>query len=184
MRYPLTMQQLTICLNYRLIISLLLLSIPLLVGCQKPQTKQKNITPEDLIEANRNLVGRDVNAIKAYLKERNLSFTETQTGLWVSITQPGKGKKAEKGQVITLQYTITLLDGTVCYSSEKNGNKVFRIGQGGVESGLEEAVLLLKKGAKAQFILPPHLAHGLVGDDDKIPARATLIYDVHVIDLK
>ena len=62
--------------------------------------------------------------------------------------------------------------------------KVFLVGQGGVESGLEEGVLLLKQGSKATFLMPPHLAHGLVGDDDRIPARAILKYKVEVVDVK
>jgi len=58
------------------------------------------------------------------------------------------------------------------------------VGHGGVESGLEEAVLLLHAGDKARIIIPSHLAYGLVGDDDKIPARATLIYEIELIELK
>jgi FKBP-type peptidyl-prolyl cis-trans isomerase len=61
--------------------------------------------------------------------------------------------------------------------------KTFLIGQGGVESGLEEGILLLQEGDKARFIMPPHLAHGLIGDRDKIPARATIIYDLELVSL-
>lgn len=100
------------------------------------------------------------------------------------IVDSGKGDLAKKGQVISLKYKLSLLDGTLCYSSDESGMKRFLIGQGGVESGLEEAVLMLKKGAKARFILPPHLAHGLVGDNGKVPARATVVYDVDVVDIK
>jgi FKBP-type peptidyl-prolyl cis-trans isomerase len=49
---------------------------------------------------------------------------------------------------------------------------------------LEEGILLLKKGSKATFIMPPHLAHGLLGDDDRIPSRAILRYEIEVIDVK
>jgi len=47
-----------------------------------------------------------------------------------------------------------------------------------VESGLEEGILLLRVGDKATFIMPPHLAHGLQGDGDRIPARSIIMYDV------
>ncbi|MFT3738339.1 MAG: FKBP-type peptidyl-prolyl cis-trans isomerase [Breznakibacter sp.] len=168
----------------RLAWTISLLCLPLMVGCQQPEQPRRTVTQEDLIEANRNLVGRDANAIKAYLAEHKLRYTETQTGLWYSISDQGVGNYAKKGQVITLKYTVTLLDGTPCYSSKKTGPKKFLIGQGGVESGLEEAVLMLRKKAKAKFILPPHLAYGLIGDNDQVPARATLIYDVEVVDLE
>jgi FKBP-type peptidyl-prolyl cis-trans isomerase len=32
--------------------------------------------------------------------------------------------------------------------------------------------------------MPPHLAYGLIGDDNKIPARAIIVYDVEVIDFR
>ena len=55
---------------------------------------------------------------------------------------------------------------------------------GGVESGLEEGILLMKTGGKAKFILPPHLAYGLPGDGKKIPARAILVYDVELLSIQ
>ena len=61
-------------------------------------------------------------------------------------------------------------------------SKQFRIGQGGVESGLEEGVLLLlHEGDKATFIMPPHLAHGLPGDGNRIPARSIIVYEVELV---
>jgi FKBP-type peptidyl-prolyl cis-trans isomerase len=53
-----------------------------------------------------------------------------------------------------------------------------------VESGLEEGILLLREGDKAKFILPPHLAHGLLGDDNKIPARSIIVYDLELLSLE
>lgn len=157
---------------------------PFLAGCQDNQPVRKSITEEDLIRVNRQMVNRDADRIKEYIKNNNLSMQETKTGLWYSVLETGDTVKARKGNLISLKYTLSLLDGTTCYSSDSLGIKTFLIGQGGVESGLEEAVLLLGKGAKAKFILPPHLGHGLIGDDNQIPARAILIYDIEVMDIK
>ena len=41
----------------------------------------------------------------------------------------------------------------------------------------------MHEGDKARFIMPPHLAHGLLGDNHKIPARAIIIYEVELIKL-
>ena len=41
----------------------------------------------------------------------------------------------------------------------------------------------MKVGDKAKFIIPSHLAFGLLGDENKIPKRATLVYDVELIDV-
>jgi FKBP-type peptidyl-prolyl cis-trans isomerase len=42
-------------------------------------------------------------------------------------------------------------------------------------------LLHLKEGAEARFIFPPHLAYGLPGDRDNIPARAILLFEVKLL---
>jgi FKBP-type peptidyl-prolyl cis-trans isomerase len=76
------------------------------------------------------------------------------------------------------------LNGAKCYSSDSLGIKSFRIGSGHVESGLEEAALLLHEGDQARIILPPHLAYGMLGDNNKIPGQASILYDLMVLQIK
>ena len=140
-------------------------------------------TRKSLIKVNRLLVKKDSAKIAEYIKGRNWNMIETKTGLWYMIYKKGAGKKSKEGLYATINFNLTLLDGTQCYSSDSLGPKCFRIGRGSVESGLEEGILLLKEGDKAKFILPPHLAHGLVGDDNRIPARSIIVYDVELVSL-
>ncbi len=165
----------------------------LLCGCcscsnsqnrKKQQSRSSQITLERYIEINRQLVGEEQKTIARYVEDQGLDMHRTETGLWYVISEEGAGNNVVKGKVVSLDYKIWLLDGTLCYSSANDGQKVFLVGQGGVESGLEEGILMLKKGSKATFIMPPHLAHGLIGDDDRIPSRAILRYEVEVIDVK
>jgi FKBP-type peptidyl-prolyl cis-trans isomerase len=136
------------------------------------------------MSVNKKLLSRDMAEIKRYVDSLGIDAKTTQTGLWYFIRKSGEGANAEKRQIITLKYKVMLLDGTVCYNSDNDGLKVFEVGHGGVESGLEEGVLMLNKGAKAIFILPPYLAHGLLGDDNKIPARSTIVYEVEVLSIE
>ena len=85
--------------------------------------------------------------------------------------------------IARVNYHVSLLDGTFCYSTDSLGPEDFRIGHSTAEQGLQEGIILMKIGGKARFILPPHLAHGLLGDADKIPLRATIIYDVELLNL-
>jgi len=157
------------------------------VACKiqsKDKPEKREITDEELISVNRYMVGKDASIIKEYALQNNFKMLETQTGLWYQIDKVGDGDLARKGDIVKIAYDICLLDGTQCYSSDSLGYKSFKVGQGGVENGLEEGILLMQKGTKATFIMPPHRAHGLVGDDDKIPGRSILLYKVELIDLK
>lgn len=144
---------------------------------------KKQITNEDLIEINRALIKKDRQRISAHISRMGWDMQESETGLWYEIIENGEGDTVRNGNKIKLEYSLMLMDGAVCYSSKKSGPKEFVVGKGNVESGLEQAVLYLKKGSKARFILPPYLAHGLTGDGNKIPARAIIIYEVKLISL-
>ena len=160
----------------------------LFTGCrkvEKPVTEEEyRRTREALVGANRLLVKKDNEKIRAFVRRNNWNMQQTPSGLWYMVIREGNGRPARAGDMITLAYRLELLDGTICYTSDSLGLKHFRIGQGGVESGLEEGVLLLKKGDSARLILPPYLAHGLTGDGKRIPARSILQYEIDIIDLE
>ena len=167
----------------------MLMQVLLFSACR--QEKHPDITEEEfaerkkqLVEVNKILVKKDRQRIIGYIDRQGWDMKESDTGLWYEIEKKGEGEPAKEGKYISLDYTLSLLDGTLCYSSAVDGVKSFRIGRGGVESGLEEAVLMLNQGGKGRFILSPHLAHGLPGDGNKIPPRAILIYSIEVLSIE
>ncbi len=166
---------------------LLLLFALFLFSCKNQKTvdnqQEHKTTKNELIEVNRILVMKDQQRIKGYLERQNIQMLQTETGLWYFIEEQGEGPKAESGKRATINYRISLLDGTECYNSKEDGAKSFIIGRGGVESGLEEGILLMNEGGKANFIMPPYLAHGLPGDGNRIPARAIIVYNVELVSL-
>ena len=103
---------------------------------------------------------------------------KTGTGLWYNITRKGTSDTIMSGDIVQIAYTVSLLNGKMCYTSDSLGLKTFKVGQGGVESGLEEAILKMCLGDSARLLIPPHLAHGLIGDQNKIPKLAVLNYTV------
>jgi hypothetical protein len=145
------------------------------------KTKETDQKSEDLIKINKYLVGKDADIIKGYIGRRKWNMQITQSGLRYMIYEQGKGAKVQTGNKVALKYTVSLLDGTLCYSSDKDGLKSFVVGKGGIETGLEEGVRLMHQGDKARFIMMPHLAFGLVGDGNLIPARAIIIYETELI---
>ncbi len=146
--------------------------------------EEKQAVKKQMVEVNRILIKKDQQRIKGYLERRNLVMNQTKTGLWYKIETEGNGLPVETGKIVSIAYKINLLDGGECYNSESDGVKEFLVGKGGVESGLEEGILLLREGSKATFIMPPYLAHGLTGDGNCIPARAIILYEVEVLSVK
>jgi len=141
----------------------------------------KNIENK-LIQANKELVKSEDDDIRSFIKRYGWEMNETGTGLRIMVYQQGVGDLIKPGQRVIITYQVFNLSGDIIYDKHYIGEKAFICGKGGVESGIEEAILLMNKGAKAKIILPSHLAFGLPGDGNKIPPKATLVYDIEVIE--
>ena len=161
-----------------------------LISCRdKKDTGTKRIltqeqVTEKLLEGNKAAIEFENEQISKFIQVNGWKMIETGTGLRYQVIEKGKGEKTSVGKRVRFEYEVKLLSGEVIYSSEKTGLKEFALGSGGVESGLEEGMLLLNVGDTARFIIPSYLAHGLSGDQDQIPAKSTLVYTVKLIDLK
>lgn len=146
-----------------------------------PTQRSVNKGMEDV---NRNFVGDEERMILAYIERRSWPTTATGTGVHYYIYENGNGRKAEEGLLAKVDYKVSLLTGEEVYSSEESGPKEFLIGQDNVESGLHEAIQLMKVGDRAHIVLSSHRAHGLMGDNNKIPPRSSVVYDLHLLGLR
>lgn len=161
-------------------------------SCNNSQEAEQNTSrkiskkeiKENLIKTNQHLVKSEEQNIQDFIQRYHYQMTETGSGLYYEIYEKGNGPAAVKGNIAQLNYSIRLLNGDLIYQSAEEGIKEFLIGKGGVESGIEEGILLLHVGDRARFIIPSHLAFGLLGDREKIPEKATIIYDIELINLK
>lgn len=178
-------------MSFRLILfNLLFLIITgFMVSCNnatetpKREINRKTIE-EPLLNANKQATIIEDEQIESYIQRHKWKMTKTGSGLRYAIYKKGNGPKAEAGKIAIVNYSVELISGEEIYSSEKDGAKEFLIGKGGVESGIEEGILLLHVGDHAKFIIPSHLGFGLIGDQNKVPPKSTLIYDIELLDLK
>ena len=122
---------------------------------------------------------------KAELDKLAKGFDETASGLRYKILQKGDGKKAEKGQMVSVHYKGQLADGTVFDSSYKRNQPLdFQVGVGQVIPGWDEGICLLQVGDKARLVIPSDLAYGSAGAGGVIPPNATLVFDVELMGVK
>lgn len=167
---------------------ILLLSLLAIAGCkEKIQQPVKEINmnelKEPLMNVNRKISREEKLVIDGYVKRRNWNMAETGTGVRYMIIEQGSEETPASGDVVIIDFEISLLDGTVCYTSKESGPEHFVVDYDNVESGMHEAIKYLHKGDKAIIIIPSHRAFGLAGDMAKIPPFSTVIYKIQVLEI-
>ncbi len=170
--------------------TLFILLVSSLLGCQcgnsKKETNQRPPTDqENRFDAQRDFLEKERTAIESYGKDRQLKLQRTGTGLYYSILKDSAaGENAQYEDFVEYEYEIQLLNGKILYSSKNSGNGSLRIEKQDGEIGLHEALKLMGEGDEGLFILPSHLAFGVGGDQQKIPPRTPLVYELKIIDIQ
>lgn len=112
----------------------------------------------------------------------------TESGVYYVIMDEGEGELAQPGDTLTIGYAGYFIDGVLFDSSEINSadgkmtfvleNEDFRM-----IPGFEEAMTVLNKNARAQFIIPSQLAYGSAGYGS-IPPYQTLVFVIKMFEIK
>ena len=125
-------------------------------------------------------------AEKETLEKLTEGMKETESGLKYIISKKGSGPNAKKDDLLSVHYSLQLVDGSEIDSSFTRGAPIeFTCGVGQVIKGWDEAMQLLNKGSKARLVIPSELGYGSVGaGNGVIPPNATLIFDVELVDIK
>ncbi len=140
---------------------------------------------QQFVKANQQVVVKENDEMDYFQKSHKMSFVKTTSGIRYFVYKPSeKGDSIKNDDVLKINYTVSLLDGTECYSSKNEGLKEFTVGMENMEDGLHKAVLFLKSGDKALILIPSHLAHGLLGDSKKIPPQSPILYDLEIVSVK
>ena len=163
-----------------IIILLLALFLSSCNNSGKPGVNIKKPGKKELADLNKYMVQKDRERIQNYIERKKLTMHESASGLWYFIKTEGSGSFFKDFDRIEMDYECSLLDGTLCYSSSRQGPREVVLGRTELEPGLNEGLRMLKPGGEALFILPPFLAYGIIGDNKAIPPRAILVYDISV----
>jgi len=107
------------------------------------------------------------------------------SGLIIVDDVVGDGLEAEKFDILTVNYTGKLEDGTVFDSSKNPGRDPFRftVGTGQVIQGWEEGFIGMKIGGTRTLTIPPEMGYGARGAGDVIPPNATLIFEIELLEV-
>ena len=106
----------------------------------------------------------------------------------IQVQSAGDGAVAEAGDQVSVHYTGWVWEngakGAEFDSSRGRGVPYkFTLGAGMVIPGWDMGLDGMKVGTKAQLIIPPVMAYGKQGSPPKIPADATLCFDVELVEI-
>ena len=106
-------------------------------------------------------------------------------GLVIEDIKIGDGQEVEKFNIVTVNYTGLLEDGTKFDSSLNPGRTPFRftVGAGQVIKGWDEGLMGVKVGGKRKLTIPPELGYGS-RDNGPIPANSTLIFEIDLLGIE
>ena len=98
----------------------------------------------------------------------------------------GTGDTAMPGKKVSVHYTGWLAKTGEKFDSSRDKNHPFdfRIGAGQVIKGWDQGVEGMKVGGKRKLTIPPRLAYGPEGRPPTIPANATLVFEVELLDVQ
>ncbi|QFY44148.1 FKBP-type peptidyl-prolyl cis-trans isomerase [Candidatus Methylospira mobilis] len=101
---------------------------------------------------------------------------KTPSGLQYQVISEGTGKKPAASDSVTVNYTGSLISGTVF-----DEGKGITFPLNAVISGWTEGVQLMSEGSRYRFFIPSALAYGEHGAGRVIPPNAALIFDIDLI---
>ena len=106
----------------------------------------------------------------------------TASGLQYEVLKAGSGKKPNPESAVVLQYSGTLMNGSVFDSTRARGAPA-ELKVSGTINGFREGLPLMQEGAKYAFYLPPNLGYGAQARPG-IPADSVLIFEVELVKVK
>lgn len=108
----------------------------------------------------------------------------TKSGLEYYIIEEGSGQMVQPGKKLKLHYHGSLEDGSVFDNSFERGQPLeFVYMQQQMIPGFDEGVGLMTEGTKAKLVIPYTLAYGEAGRPPVIPQKATLVFDIQIMEV-
>lgn len=163
------------------------ISFLIVYSCSSDEKIQNDIDwdKKKSMDFNKKIAQKEKMDILMYIENhQKLEMDQTGTGLFFQIIKKNeKGILAKPGMEAAVKYKITFLNGDLCYQTPNDEVSYFKIDHSDIESGIQEGIKKMKKGEKAVMIVPSHLAHGITGDQNKIPPATTLVIELQLIDL-
>jgi len=133
------------------------------------QAQREKLDPEDL----------------AIVEKQWPEAKKTTTGLRYVMLKEGEGPTAQPGDLVSVLYRGAVLNGKIFDEQQDRDRPLtFRLGRGVVIEGWDQGLKMMNKGSKMLLIVPYELGYGTRGDPPRIGRRATLVFEIDMIEIK
>ena len=115
--------------------------------------------------------------LATYLSENYPDVEPTESGLFIIKDKAGKGKMPKDGDIMTFDFSVTILNGATLYNSEE-ANRPAEVEKGKPfdTEGFTEALNSMRVGDELTIIAPSKLAFGAQGRQGMIKPYTTILY--------
>ncbi|MDN3644016.1 FKBP-type peptidyl-prolyl cis-trans isomerase [Lutimonas halocynthiae] len=114
-----------------------------------------------------------------FIDFNNLDASESGSGLFYVIDEPGTGAQPTQNSNVTVAYKGTFTNGDIFDQSDEDGIS-FDLNR--VIPGWTEGIQYFKEGGSGLLLIPAHLAYGSC-DYNGIPGGSVLVFEVNLISI-
>lgn len=150
----------------------------------------KDVQTEEDIQAENNarldsLKAIEPGLIAQYIADHQITAIPDSNGIYYIEKEAGKGKQAAKEMWVDVHYSVSMLNGAVLFNSRDRGADPmqFQVGNRFENDGFQLVVQKMKKGGKAEALIPSLLAFGAQGAGDVVPPYTPLYYNIELVDV-
>lgn len=128
---------------------------------------------------------KNIETGKAFLdaNKKKDGVVALKSGLQYKVLKDGSGRQPKATDTVEVHYRGTFINGTEFDSSYKR-NETATFPVNGVIRGWQEALPLMKEGAKWMIFVPAELAYGERGHGGAIGPNETLIFEIELVSIK
>ncbi|UKJ07196.1 FKBP-type peptidyl-prolyl cis-trans isomerase [Solitalea lacus] len=161
-----------------------LLAFVLLISCKKDDYDPLQQQRDEQRKFDEQL-GKDTVAIQGFLKQKELPYIRTSSGVYYNIVQPGTGNIIyNAGTRVQVKFRALLLDGTVVDESTINAPATYTLGD--LIAGFQIGIPLIQPGGKIILYVPSGYVFGertITDGQGKTlaPANSNFIFELELL---
>ncbi len=130
-------------------------------------------------------LGREIKEVETWLANRQVQTERTPSGAFVQLISPGTGNLIDSGKYVTINYTGMgwtgkKFDSNTDSSFHHTQPFSFVAGRNQMIKGFDEAILMMRNGAKAKVYIPSLLGYGASPPIQGVKPYENLIFDVEI----